>query len=265
MSHPKSYDISPYYILLGCIIDERYQADLEQHANHIKFKYWGRTDVVFHSADMAHSTAAFEIFQNDESKKSEFMKDLLDMLNKAPLNITAAVIDKEKAFNSFWEERTVIKRSAEIVLYNFLAYIYTKMPCRGKIIIEASSMERDTQYLAAFNALLHPSFGIKNPLYKNAGVRDHLTSINFVTKQNHDIEAQVADLLAYGVRCGFNDLAAYKKSSYEYRIIKVANSKLIKMAPTMGDDKRKFFKLIDAVKIIPTRTRGIKRSKEKRG
>ena len=51
MSHPKSYDISPYYILLGCIIDERYQADLEQHANHIKFKYWGRTDVVFHSAD----------------------------------------------------------------------------------------------------------------------------------------------------------------------------------------------------------------------
>ncbi|HZM64017.1 MAG TPA: DUF3800 domain-containing protein [Candidatus Saccharimonadales bacterium] len=260
MSHPASFDKSPYYILLGCVIDEQYQQELENHANNIKFKYWGRTDIIFHSADMARNVKEFAIFANDDTKKKEFYNDLLNMLQVAPVTITAAVIDKEKAHNSFWAEKTVIKRSAEIVLFNFLAYIYTKMPCRGKVIIEASSIDRDAQYLAAFNHLLSPSFSTKNNVFNN--VRDHLTSINFVTKQNHDIESQIADLLAFGIRCKQDAGIEYPNGSYEARIVQIAQSKLMKMASTMGKDKKKYFSLIQPMQITPKR---ILKPKEKRG
>lgn len=260
MSHPASFEKSPYYILLGCAIDEQYQRELENHANNIKFKYWGRTDIIFHSADIARNTKEFAIFADDDNKKEEFYKDLHHMLQTAPVTITAAVIDKEKAYGSFWAEQTVIKRSAEIVLFNFLAYMYTRMPCKGKIIIEASSIDRDTQYLAAFNHLLSPSFHAKNSVFNN--VRDHLTSINFVTKQNHDIESQIADLLAYGVRCKQDVKAAHAKDSYEAKIVRIAESKLMKMASSMGEDKKKYFSLIQPMKITPKR---VSKPKEKRG
>jgi len=262
MSHPKSYAQSPYYILLGCIIDDRHQTELEQHANHIKFKYWGKTDVIFHSADMAHNTKEFAIFAAQPLKKNEFYNDLLAMLYAAPVQITAAVIDKRKAYQSHWSEKTVIRRAADIVLLNFLALIYSKMPCGGKIIIEASSFDRDTQYLAAFNNLLSPSFGRKHKIFN--GVREHLTSINFVTKQNHDIESQVADLLAYGIRCA-QESKTHPNGSYEARIVKIANAKLIRMAPTMSSEKKKYFQLIDAAKIIPSRVNKPSTKKKKRG
>lgn len=257
MSHPSSFSISPYYLLLGCIIDEKQQTELEQHANHIKFKYWGRTDIVFHSADISINKKDFEIFSEEPDKKKEFIDDLLTLLREAPVDITAAVIDKEKALKSYWNEEAVIKKSADIVLFNFLCFIYSKMPCKGKIIIEASNLSRDTQYLKSFNSLLHPSFGLKHEVFIKAGVREHLTSINFVTKQNHDIESQIADLLAYGIRCSLNK-KEYEKKSYEARIIKIAESKLIKMAPSMKDEKKKFFSLIEPVHVVPKRVTGLR-------
>ena len=251
MSHPGSFETSPYYILLGCIIDEQHQRELEDYANHIKFKYWGRTDIIFHSADIAHNTRGFEILA-DETIKQQFYKDLMAMLHAVPFNITAAIVDKRKAYESFWKEKTVIKRSAEAVLFNFLAYVYGKMPSRGKIIIDASNIDRDTQYLEAFNRLLSPSFQPDEDTFVN--VRETLTSINFVTKQNHDIEAQVADLMAFGIRCK-QEVAAnnaeYAKSSYEYKIMHVAETKLIKTDPSMSKDKKKYFSMIHPAEVMP--------------
>jgi len=263
MSHPSSFEKSPYYILLGCVIDEYKQKELEDYASHIKFKYWGRTDIIFHSADIARSTKEFAIFADNPNRKDEFIIDLLLMLQTAPVTITAAIIDKRKAYESFWSEKAVIRRSAEKVLFNFLAYIYTKRPCKGKVIIEASSIDRDTQYLAAFNHLLSPSLRRKYPIFE--GVRDSLTSINFVTKQNHDIESQIADLLAYGIRCTQEverTKKVFDRKSYEHRIMRIAQAKLMKMAPSMGDDKKQFFSLIEPTHITPKKVR---KPKEKRG
>lgn len=262
MSHPKSFEKSPYYILVGCIIDEYHQKDLEDHANNIKFKYWGKTNVIFHSAEMARNLGDFEIFDGNEKLKQEFEKDIFKLLQNAPVTITAAIIDQEKAYKSFWAEKTVISRSAEKVLFNFLAFIYTKVPCRGKVIIEASSGYRDVEYLAAFNELLSPNLQRKYPEFSN--VREYLTSINFVTKQNHDIESQVADLLAYGIRC-IQEVkktgVAYPAKSYEAKIMKIVSSKLIKMSPTMKDSKKKYFEKIESLSFTPKK---ITKPKEKR-
>lgn len=263
MSHPKSYRTSPYYILLGCIIDEAHQRELIEHAGHIKFKYWGRTDVILHSAEIARNQNDFAIFQEDDVKRDEFINDLLEMLHKTPVHITAAVIDKQKAFQNSWSEKTVIRRTAASVLFNFLAFIYTKRPCKGHVIIEASSAQRDGLYLDAFNHLLSPSFKEKNHHFVD--IRSHLTSINFVTKQNHDIESQVADLLVYGIRCQLEQDAGnvIEKGSYQEKIMNIAKSKLIRPISSMSRQKKLFYDLITPVDIQPKRR--VPRKKEKRG
>lgn len=253
MSHPKSYEVSPFYILLGCIIDEVYQKDLLEHAGHIKFKYWGRTDIIFHSAEIARNLNDFTIFRDDEAKRNEFIKDLLELLQKTPVHITAAVIDKQKAYKNSWSEKTVIRHTASSVLFNFLAFIYTKRPCRGHVIIEAFSAQRDGLYLDAFNHLLSPSFKNKHPHFTD--IRTHLTSINFVTKQNHDIEFQIADLLVYGIRCQVEKDRGdvFEAGSYQEKIMNLANSKLIRSIANMSKDKKVFYDLIKPVDIQPKR------------
>lgn len=263
MSHPKSYKASPYYILLGCIIEESQQRDLIELAGHIKYKYWGRTDVIFHSAEIARNLNDFAIFKNDEAKRKEFIRDLLEMLQKTPVHITAAVIDKQKALYNAWSESSVIRHTAASVLFNFLAFIYTKRPCKGHIIIEASSAQRDGLYLDAFNNLLSPSFKVKNPHFID--IRNHLTSINFVTKQNHDIESQVADLLVYGIRCQLDkdNGIVFEKGSYQEKIMSISGSKLIRPISTMSKQKKLFYDLIRPVDIQPKRK--ALRKQEKRG
>lgn len=263
MSHPKSYETSPYYILLGCVIDEAHQLELRELAGHIKFKYWGKTDVIFHSAEIARNLNEFALFRQDKVKREDFINDLLDMLQKTPVHITAAVIDKQKAFQNSWTEKTAIRKTASSVLFNFLAFIYTKRPCKGHIIIEASSAQRDGLYLDAFNDLLSPSFKQNNPHFDD--IRSHLTSINFVTKQNHDIESQVADLLVYGIRCQLEKDKGIKieKGSYQEKIMNISNSKLIHPISSMSPQKKVFYDLITPVDIQPKCK--LPRKQEKRG
>lgn len=263
MSHPKSHKASPYYILLGCIVDEAHQRDLLEQAGHIKFKYWGRTDIIFHSAEIARNLNDFSIFKDDEAKRNEFIKDLLDLLHRTPVHITAAVIDKQKAFQNSWSEKTVIRRTASSVLFNFLAFIYTKRPCRGHVIIEASSAQRDGVYLEAFGELLAPSFKQRHPHFVD--IRNHLTSINFVTKQNHDIESQIADLLVYGIRCQLDKDRGIviNRGSYQEKIMNLANSKLIRPIASMSKEKKLFYDLITPIDIQPKRK--APRKQEKRG
>lgn len=263
MSHPKSYETSPYYILLGCVIDEAHQLELRELAGHIKFKYWGKTDVIFHSAEIARNLNEFALFRQDKVKREDFINDLLDMLQKTPVHITAAVIDKQKAFQNSWTEKTAIRKTASSVLFNFLAFIYTKRPCKGHIIIEASNAQRDGLYLDAFNDLLSPSFKQNNPHFDD--IRSHLTSINFVTKQNHDIESQVADLLVYGIRCQLEKDKGIKieKGSYQEKIMNISNSKLIHPISSMSPQKKVFYDLITPVDIQPKCK--LPRKQEKRG
>ena len=263
MSHPKSYKQSPYFVLVGCIIDEQHQQELENYANHIKFKYWGRTDIILHSADIFRNLGDFSIFESNKDLKREFYKDVFTLLHQAPITITAALIDKQKAFESYWHEKTVISRAASIVLFNFLAFIYTKRPCRGKTIIEASSWFRDQEYLHAFNDLLSPNLFKKDADFPD--VREYLTSINFVTKKNHDIESQIADLLAYGIRCRHEVTITKTRmvaaGSYERKMIEIVEHKLMRAASTMGKDKKKYFDKTQPVTVAPKRTT---KPKEKR-
>lgn len=246
-SYPKNYQQSPYYILVGCIIEEGHQAELKIKADQIKFKYWGNTNLVFHSTEIARETNDFKIFKNNLKLKQEFYKDLYELLRSARLQLVICVVDKQKVIAKQWDEKIIVRETADRIVGDFVALLFSRLPCNGKIIFEASNGFKDQIYLAAFNYYLSPNFPRKDPDFIN--VRQHLTSINFVTKQNHDIETQLADLFAYAARSKYERDEKIKQpvaKSYEETMIGILETKLVSMPANIGPVKKKYLKKINS-------------------
>ena len=71
--NPKS-KVHPIYILMGCSVPHESRTDLKAYADQIKFKYWGHTNIVFHSKDIGNNNGDYSIFRNNPVLKKIFYK-----------------------------------------------------------------------------------------------------------------------------------------------------------------------------------------------
>jgi len=243
---------SDLYILCGCSIPEYGREELKILADQIKFKYWGKTDIVFHSRDIGKDLGDFKIFKNKPDFKNEFLKDLFVFLKKSRIILFFIIIDKKLARKKGWNQYKVIKVTAHRLIYHFLALLFCYGNSSGKIIIESATAEKDKYYLDAFSYFLSPGFTELNVDYTE--VRKVLTSLSFVTKDNFDIEEQIADLFAYGAKCKIDkmkDKKLIKLGSYEDRIISILEQKLIKKPIKAKERKMKFYEKIEPFCVLP--------------
>ncbi|MEK7516987.1 MAG: DUF3800 domain-containing protein [Patescibacteria group bacterium] len=54
---------SEVYILAGCMVDDYAREKLKIEADQIKFKYWTKTNIVFHSKEIGRKEGDFKIFK----------------------------------------------------------------------------------------------------------------------------------------------------------------------------------------------------------
>lgn len=246
---------SDHYILMGCIIEKDKQADLEIKANLIKYRYWKSTDVVFHSREMGLSVDGFAIFKDDDKKKAEFQKDLISFLSNAPIRITSCVVDKKRVYGYPvpWTQTTIIKKTSDTLILDFLRHLYIKNSS-GIIIFESSGFDKDGEYLKSFNKVLTPGWVNKNPQFAN--IREHLTSITFATKLNHDIECEIADLMSYAALCKYQQqegIKTFASKSYENKMIEVLNKKMLGNEKVISSKakKQKYSTEITGFRVLP--------------
>ncbi len=57
---------SPCYVVSSCRIKTVKQNDLRIKADRIKFKYWGNTEVIFHSREINRKEGIFENLEDDK-------------------------------------------------------------------------------------------------------------------------------------------------------------------------------------------------------
>jgi len=243
---------SKSYILCGCCTPNIKREEIKILADQIKFKYWGKTDIVFHSRDIGRNTGDFTIFAHNKKLRNDFLNDLLLFLKKIPITIFIILVDKEQARKRGWNKIKVIKKTNYILIYHFIAFLFSQAGARGKIIIESATAEKDRYILDAFAYFLSP--GIREFKADYCQVRKVLTSLSFVTKNNMDIEEQIADLLAYGARCKFEKeygKRVFKEDTYECMIIKVLERKLFKKPVNAKARKMRYFKKIQAFCVLP--------------
>lgn len=242
---------SKYYVLSGCAVEQTQREIIKIRADQIKFKYWGKTDVVFHSREMGTKGGQFEIFRNKRTLWNEFLGDLFTLLSESQFTLFAVVCDKDELRSRGWNDIRLIKVTARKLIYHYLSWLFGLQNVSGKITIESATSEKDRYYLNEFSYFLSP--GCRELSVNFRLVRSVLTSIAFVTKNNNDIEEQIADLFAYGMKCLYLreiKKATFMTGSYEDKLIRVLKLKLFRKPRFAREKKMKFYEAIEPFCVI---------------
>ncbi|EKE12387.1 MAG: hypothetical protein ACD_13C00223G0003 [uncultured bacterium] len=250
-SNPTSKQ-SDVYVLSGCAIEDDKRNELKIFADQIKFKYWGNTNIVFHSREIARNEGSFSIFSRNLSRRREFFEDLYKFLNLANIILFVVVCDNKQAIKNGWNSVKVIKETGNLIFLQFTTWLLGLASAKGKVNIESATAEKDRYYLNTFSYFLAPQNKDLNVDYKI--IQNILTSISFVTKRNHDIEEQIADLMAYAAKCKYLRVTkrkTFKVGSYEDKIIRLLETKLWRLPKLAGEKKMKFYKNIESFCVIP--------------
>lgn len=246
---PADYN-SDLYILSGCSVRKKDCQEIKILADQIKFKYWGRTDIVFHSREIGKQENDFAIFKGNKEKYVEFIGDLEKFLNISKFKMFFIIVDKKKAREVGWNVIKIYKDTTTFLVRNFLLILLTNDVC-GEIIIESASAQKDIHLLEAFNYFL--GSGIPNLGIDYKSTQETLTSVSFVTKKNHDIEEQIADLFAYGAKLRYKEKIGEKVKigEYEKMVLSVLENKIFSLPDKTNLEKKRLYKEVDPFLVIP--------------
>jgi len=239
---------SPCYILCGCLVKAESRDNLRIKADQIKFKYWGRTDILLHSREISRKEGDFSVLKDPKIFRS-FKKDLFHLLSTGGYQVFIVLTDKNLAKKRNWNELKVYNESANEMVRNFVLSLLAIPKCRGRLVIESATGQKDFTFHKAVSHYL--ANGIPETKTSFGEVQGHLTEITFVTKKNHDIEEQIADLLAYAAKLKFLKKKPDDMDDYEKRILDVLESKLFTINPKTGEKKKKYHSRIESFKILP--------------
>lgn len=239
---------SEVYILSGCMVDDYSREKLKIEAGQIKFKYWTGKNIVFHSKEIGRKEGDFKIFK-DKKVFDHFQQDLFNFLSHNSYQLFFVLVDKKKALKQNWNDKKVYQETSTLMVGNFTLSLLAQDNAKGRLVVESASAAKDFYFHKAAGYFLSNGFPKLGVSFKQ--VQDVLTEISFVSKKNHDIEGQIADLLAYAAKLKFKGKKQINMSSYDKGISKIMNTKIFKMHPETGEKKKKYYSQIDSFKIIP--------------
>jgi len=183
--------LSKTFILSGLILKESCRKDLKKQLDNLKKKYFDNENIVLHCRDILRKKGPFACLRKNSNIEKLFWQDLIKIIKKEYLFLAFVVTNKEKARKLGWNSITILRRSYNTILKEFVKNHLLKS--KGKILVE-SDPSQDKYLIEAHNRLQGiglPSEGISATQY-----RQKLTSISFVNKLNFDSEIQLADTLA---------------------------------------------------------------------
>jgi hypothetical protein len=209
----------PHFSLSAVITENNNKQQTRERAHQIKFKYWGRTDIVFHVVDLIGFSGPFRQFLPSRSPRfpiSDFYADFSNLLRDMDFQIGLVCLnklnyvasnpslagmlkklsrtnDKDLYRQIVAEERKIVESHATRVFVMYLYHlIQESVP--GQVVIESTGGAQDLSIFAAYGKLLSTGYAGFGMTSKD--VRKYFTSISFVTKNNHDTETQLADSVA---------------------------------------------------------------------
>lgn len=110
------------YVLCGCAVEKDQRIVLKTRADQIKFKYWGRTNILFHSRDIGLRLGDYERFKKHKTEYTEFLRDLFLFLNEFLYTIFVVVIDKHVARTKGWNGPKIVQETAHRLFYHYIVF-----------------------------------------------------------------------------------------------------------------------------------------------
>lgn len=207
---------------------------IRRRGDQIRFKYWGhKATTVFRGNDIRRGSGDYSIFQSNQTLKQEFESDILQYIKSSGFRLIWVGVNKTNwilnnppiahaitnGFKLLPHEKNLTQMLFEELLEAFIYYLIKKND-HGQIIVEAADYQQDADLLAVYNRLMFN--GLPKNGWSNIDVRERLTCISFVTKQNKDPETQLADMAAHFLtiaardqdNVGYNGITAFDKALY---------------------------------------------------
>ncbi len=246
MANPLMHKESPFFTVCGIVVNQEHREKLNTEFSKLKVKHF-KKNITLHSEKIRD-------ILNTDIKLDSFSKDLIIVLNKFPFFLLFSVVDNEKALRYSWTNKTSYKKSYRELVGNLIKFLIAKKSL-GHIYAEASTVFQDINLYENFFHYL--ANGIDALSITSQDVKEHLTSVTFVTKANNDAEEQIADLFCCIPRIKMNidsgekdiknldSLEAVLLSSMKKRIFKCDTS------VNMSAGKKRFYKAISSFSMMP--------------
>ncbi len=204
---------APHFAVAGIIVHENMDDFIKRRADQIKFKYWGTTKVNFHATEIRQLKGDFAHFASDPAKYAEFCTDFKEWIRRSTFKLLWVGTNKltylknnppiqHVVTNGFStaitkHEKNLTKKTFLELWCIYLCYLTSssKKSSSGKIIVEAADENQDGDILSAYNKIMFG--GVSSMGLTRHKVREHLTAISFVTKNNLDTETQLADIASH--------------------------------------------------------------------
>lgn len=218
----------PFLLLSGVIIGDDNYSSIDGYSKIIKDKFWGRSDIIWRFSDLRRKYRPFRLLKR--GKLSQFKQSYELFLSDSPFFLFVAVVDKREFIKRHKPSADPYRQAFNYLLRRYVAYL-KKEKSKGRIVVE-SRTGQDLSLLASYHESSQPprKGQIRAYMAKPEDVRERITAISFVKKDNRDIGLQIADTTAYICGVKARDETKVKsmvKDSYEEKLWKVIEAHLL--------------------------------------
>lgn len=183
----------PIFALLGILISDKEYEKLNDEFNKIKTKYFGSTNVIFHSRDIRKCEGVFaKLF--DLKTKESFYRALNETIEKIDYKIITSVIKKEDHIKKYGKLADDPYEIGLTFLLERVLFELDEFDGFAEVMIESRGKNEDSNLAAKYNELItRGSHKVKASRFMSR----YSGKAIFHPKSKNDNGLQMADLCAY--------------------------------------------------------------------
>ncbi len=143
-------DTYPYFVLAGCIVDQKeHDVNLTSAVSALKKDLFGTDKIVLHYVDYTRNKNGFEKVK-DKAFREEFYRRLNDLVRKTDFTLLSCIIDKKRHKDKYGTlALDPYNISLEVVIERFVRYL-SDVNDRGIIVAESRGGQLDNELDVAF-------------------------------------------------------------------------------------------------------------------
>ena len=186
----------PIFLLACCIFEEAYYEEIFiNQVKELKIKHFNDPNIIFHSRDIRKWQNQFKCL-GDINKRSDFYKDLDNLIKNSKFKIIASAINKDKLIQLYGPRAdNPYNMSLSFILERSIFYTDNIGCSSVGIIAESRGKKEDNHLFTQYQLILsNGTRYITNERFKNK-----IKSFKFINKSENNIGTQIADLVAYPI------------------------------------------------------------------
>lgn len=186
----------PIFLLCGCTIERAYYSGkFATDFNKLKLKYFGTTDIVFHSRDIRKWQGDFKIL-GDPKLRHEFYQNLDSLISNAEFTVIASAILKDKLIEQYGPRADNPYDLSLGFILERTTFLSDNLSCSNvEVIAEARGKKEDASLHDQYQLTLSHGTGYVS----SERLQRRFSDIRFARKEENNLGTQLSDLVAYPI------------------------------------------------------------------